>query len=705
MRKFELASKFKPAPAQADAIAKLYQGLEAEMKHQTLTGVTGSGKTFVMANLIEKINKPTLILAHNKTLAAQLFSEFKNFFPNNAVKYFISYYDYYQPEAYIPQRDLYIEKESEVNKTIEKYRNAATQALLTRRDTLIVASVSCIYGLGDPDDYETLSRDLEKGMTYNREKLLRHLSDMQYERTVHDFGPGTFRVRGDNVEIYLSSSDEALRIEYFGDQIEALKTINPLTGEVLERPDSYKLFPAKHFVTPYESLKAIIPQIREDLKLEVQNFLEAGKKIEAYRLEQRVNFDMEMMVETGYCSGIENYSRYIDRREPGTPPSTLIDYFPDDWLLFVDESHITLPQVRGMYNGDKMRKGNLVDYGFRLKAALDNRPLKYHEFQKRLDQVIYTSATPDEEELNLSINPEIILNDGSKYIGKAELLIRPTGLLDPIVDIRPPDADSFDKLKQDVVANGYMEMKIVSQDKHQANQIDDLINEIKATVEKGQRVLVTTLTKRMAEDLAGYLTQIGIKVTYIHSDLDSIKRVEILKNLRLGKFDCLIGINLLREGLDLPEVSLVAIMDADKEGFLRSRTSLIQTMGRAARHIDGRVVMYAAHITGSMKQAIDETLRRRKVQDEYNKSMNITPTGITKDISDTLTTKEEEDKEQEKEMLSLMKRIEMYPALDPKAQKLVLKELQLQMEIYADMQEYEKAAECRDLLKDLEKSS
>jgi excinuclease ABC subunit B len=702
MRKFELASKFKPAPAQQDVIAKLYSGLEAQMKHQTLTGVTGSGKTFVMANIIEKINKPTLILAHNKTLAAQLFAEFKNFFPNNAVKYFISYYDYYQPEAYIPQRDLYIEKESEVNKTIEKYRNAATQALLTRSDTLIVASVSCIYGLGDPEDYETLSRDLEQGMHYNREKLLRHLSDMQYERTVHDFAPGTFRVRGDNVEVYLSSSDEALRIEYFGDQIESLKTINPLTGEVIERPSSYRLFPAKHFVTPYESLKAIIPQIREDLKQEVKQFMEAGKKIEAYRLEQRVNFDMEMMVETGYCSGIENYSRYIDRREPGTPPSTLIDYFPDDWLLFVDESHITLPQVRGMYNGDKMRKENLVNYGFRLKAALDNRPLKYHEFQTRLDQVIYTSATPDEEELNYSVNPAIKLSDGSSYIGKAELLIRPTGLLDPLVDIRPPDADSFETLKHDCIVNKYLDMSIVKQEKHSANQIDDLINEIKNTVAKGQRVLVTTLTKRMAEDLAGYLTQIGIKVTYIHSDLDSIKRVEILKNLRLGKYDCLIGINLLREGLDLPEVSLVAIMDADKEGFLRSRTSLIQTMGRAARHIEGKVIMYASHITGSMKFAIDETLRRRKVQDEYNKRMNITPTGIIKEISDVLSVREDNDKEEAKEMLTLMKRVDMYPALDPKAQKLVIKELQLQMEIYADMQEYEKAAECRDLLRDLE---
>lgn len=702
--RFKLTSNYKPSAPQQEVIDDLYLGLSKGMKDQTLTGVTGSGKTFVMANIIEKVNRPALILAHNKTLAAQLFSEFKNFFPDNAVKYFISYYDYYQPEAYIPKRDLYIEKESEINKTIEKYRNAATQALLTRADTIIVASVSCIYGLGDPDDYSTLAREIKIGESYNREKLLRHLSDMQYERTSQDFGPGTYRVRGDNIEIYLSSSDEAIRIEYFGDEIEGIKIIDPLTAEVLSKPKAYKIFPAKHFVTPFESLKAVVPLIREDLKNEVGEFKDSGKMIEAFRLEQRVNFDMEMMMETGYCTGIENYSRYIDGRAGGTPPSTLLDYFPDDWLLFVDESHITLPQVRGMYNGDRMRKENLVDYGFRLKAALDNRPLKFDEFRQRIHQVIHTSATPDEFELKLSTNLPVKNEKGSMYDGKCELLIRPTGLLDPIVDLRPIDKDSFKSLKEDIEKYGYKDMKILGLSEYPNNQIDDLINEIKATVEKGERVLVTTLTKRMSEDLAGYLTQIGIKVTYIHSDIDSIKRVEILKSLRMGKYDCLIGINLLREGLDLPEVSLIAIMDADKEGFLRSRTSLIQTMGRAARHINGRVIMYASHITGSMKFAIDETLRRREYQNKYNISNNITPTGIIKDISDILV-RSEDEKEDDKSLQDLNKRAELYPVLEPNAQKILLKELQIQMELYADMQEYEKAAELRDTIKELKKGN
>jgi excinuclease ABC subunit B len=691
MGAFKLASKYLPSPAQADVIAKLEQGLDKGLKDQTLVGVTGSGKTFVMANIIARANKPALILAHNKTLAAQLYAEFKAFFPESAVKYFISYYDFYQPEAYIPQRDLYIEKESEVNKTIEKYRNAATQALLTRPDTIIIASVSCIYGLGDPEDYQAISRKVKVGMHYQREKLLRHLSDMQYERITSDFVNGTFRVRGDNVELYLSSADEALRIEYYGDEIEALKIIDPLTGEVLEKPAEYQIFPAKHFVTPFESLKDIFPVIRADMEQEVAAFKERGKMIEAYRLEQRVNFDLEMMAETGFCQGIENYSRYIDRRKPGTAPSTLLDYFPDDWLMFIDESHITVPQVHGMYNGDRMRKENLVNYGFRLKAALDNRPLKFAEFRQRLDQVIYTTATPADYELSLS-TPE----------GVAQLLVRPTGLLDPVIDVRPADQDSFASLKRDIIKNGYTDMTIAGRQDYPQNQIDDLINEIRKTVADKQRVLITTLTKRMSEDLAGFLVDLGIKVTYIHSDLDAIKRVEILKQLRLGKYDVLIGINLLREGLDLPEVSLVAILDADKEGFLRSRTSLVQTMGRAARHKQGRVLMYASQITDSMKYAIDETRRRRKVQEAYNTEHHITPESIQKEITDILIQSESEtEAEQNATVKTLSQRAESYQILEPKAKKILLKEIEVQMSIYADSLEFEKAAECRDLLNSL----
>ncbi len=699
MPNFKLVSKFKPSIPQEKVIKDMTTGLKSGFKDQTLVGITGSGKTFVMANIIEKVNKPTLILAHNKTLAAQLFAEFRSFFPNNSVKYFISYYDYYQPEAYIPKRDLYIEKESEVNKTIEKYRNAATQSLLTRNDTIIIASVSCIYGLGDPDNYEALAREIHVGDKYSREKFLRHLSDMQFERTSTEFISGTYRVRGDNVEIYLTSSDEAVRVEYFGDEIEAIKIISPITGEIFDKPTSIKIFPAKHFVTPYEKLNGIMPVIAKDLDKEVLSFQKRNKLIESYRLEQRVKFDLEMMAETGYCTGIENYSRYLDSREIGSPPSTLLDYFPDDWLLFIDESHITLPQVRGMYNGDRMRKETLVNFGFRLQAALDNRPLKFEEFQRRINQVIYTSATPSEYELKRSTNNPIKTEENDNYNGISELIIRPTGLLDPKIDIRPIDQDSFRSLKGDILLNKYNDMTIASLNSYPNNQVDDLINEIKKTVEKNERVLVTTLTKRMSEDLAGYLTQIGIKVTYIHSDIDSIKRVEILNNLRLGKFDCLIGINLLREGLDLPEVSLVAILDADKEGFLRSKTSLVQTMGRAARHINGHVIMYAGHITESMKFATDLTRARRLVQDEYNKKNGITPTGIQKAIMEGLKTSDEEaDKEKEKEVLSLFKRAEMYPVLEKDAQKLLQKEIELQMELYSEMLEFEKAAECRDLL-------
>ncbi len=698
MPKFELAAKFKPSPEQDRVIKELKQGLDAGISDQTLIGVTGSGKTFMMANLIAQEQKPTLILAHNKTLAAQLFAEFRNFFPNSAVKYFVSYYDYYQPEAYIPQRDLYIEKESEINKTIEKYRNAATQSLLTRPDTIIVASVSCIYGLGDPDDYEALSREFTTGGNYNREKILQQLVAMQYERVANDFTNGTFRVRGDNLEIYLTSEDVALRLEFFGDEIEAIKLINPLTGEVLERPNVYRLFPAKHFVTPYERLKSVLPTIRADKEREVAAFQAKGKQIESYRLEQRVNFDLEMMQETGYCTGIENYSRYLDKRAPGTPPATLLDFFPDDWLLFIDESHITIPQVRGMYNGDKMRKENLVNYGFRLKAALDNRPLQFDEFRKRLHQTIYTSATPNEYELELSKNAAKKAN----LKGTAEILIRPTGLLDPIVDVRPPDYAVKEQLVASLTEAGYTDMSIFQNPQQKRNQIDDLLVEIQATVAKSQRVLVTTLTKRMSEDLAGYLVELGIKVTYIHSDLDAIKRVEILKDLRLGKFDVLIGINLLREGLDLPEVSLIAILDADKEGFLRSHTSLMQIMGRAARHEQGRVIMYAQSVTRSMKSAIDETFRRRKTQETYNEKYGITPTTIQKAIEDSLVRMDnDKDKADGEENISLMKRIENFPILETKAQKVVLKEIEVQMEIFADALEFERAAEYRDLLNNL----
>jgi excinuclease ABC subunit B len=671
------------------------QGLNDEVPHQVLLGVTGSGKTFAMANIITQVQKPTLVLAHNKTLAAQLFAEFQEFFPENSVKYFVSYYDFYQPEAYIPRRDLYIEKESEINEVIEKYRNAATQSLLTRNDTLIVASVSCIYGLGDPDDYMELSREIHTGMHYSRDKLLRHLSDMQYERTDIDFHSGLFRVRGDTVEIYLSSEDNVVRIEYFGDEIESIKIINPVSAEVLSKPNSFSIFPAKHFVTPYETLKQIIPQIEEDLNKEVADFKEQGKTIEAYRLEQRVKFDLEMMRETGYCSGIENYSRYINKRPPGTAPSTLLDYFPDDWLLFIDESHITVPQVRGMFYGDLARKTNLVDYGFRLKAALDNRPLKFAEFQTKMDQTIYCSATPDEYEVQLANSVKTPTSGGV-----TELLVRPTGLLDPVLDLRPSSAGSFERLKAEVIANGYTEMPITNENPTSKNQIDDLLIEIQNTVKKGQRVLVTTLTKRMAEDLSAYLLDIGIKVTYIHSELDAIKRVEVLRDLRIGKYDVLVGINLLREGLDLPEVSLVAIMDADKEGFLRSRTSLIQTIGRAARHSEGRVIMYAEHITQSMKIAIDETRRRKSVQQQYNLDNNITPTTIQKEIKDILQSEDKEEK-QGKIDSDLFKRAEAYPIMDKKGKKLIRNDIEIQMTMYADMLEFEKAAELRDLLNTL----
>lgn len=708
MNTFKLHSKYKPAGDQGPAIDTLSKGVELGIKHQTLLGVTGSGKTFTMANVIQNSQKPALILAHNKTLAAQLFSEFSSLFPENAVRYFVSYYDYYQPEAYVPSRDLYIEKESDINETIERYRNAATQSLLTRRDTLIVASVSCIYGLGNPEDYLSLSREIEVGQSYKREKLLRHLSDMQYERSEYDFFAGLYRVRGDTVDVFLPYEELALRIEYFGDDIDSIKLINHVSGEVVEKPNKYKIFPAKQFVTPYERLLKVIPQIETDLKIEHERMLKSGKEIEAHRLKQRVKYDIEMLRETGYCSGIENYSRYIEGRAPGSAPSTLIDYIPDDWLLFVDESHMTLPQIRGMYNGDRARKTTLVDYGFRLSAAIDNRPLKYEEFQKKVDQAIYVSATPKEYELDLSLASTSIQMEKHKnndlpkgYTGFVEQIIRPTGLLDPIISLRPQTKANWENLNNQVKEKKVEGVELLTKDQTQ-NQIDDLITEIGKTIKLGRRVLITTLTKRMAEDLTAHLKEIGIKVEYIHSEIDTVQRVETLKDLRLGKYDVLVGINLLREGLDLPEVSLVAILDADKEGFLRSHTSLIQTMGRAARHDNGKVILYAEKITDSMTLSIQETLRRRTIQEAHNIKHGITPTTVVKDITDMLTRKkEEEEKIQDKTLANLHKHVESYPAMTNKEQKVLLQEIETQMNIFADMLEFEKAAEMRDILEDL----
>ena len=698
---YDLKSLYKPSEDQKNAINILTLGLENKLKHQTLIGVTGSGKTFTMANIIKNVKKPTLVLAHNKTLAAQLYSEFKEYFPNDAVEYFVSYYDYYQPEAYIPRRDLYISKESTLNEIIERYRNSATQSLLSGRPTIIVASVSCIYGLGNPDDYNSLSRTVKVGDHYQRSKLLTHLSDMQYERSEYDFYSGLYRIRGDIIDIYLSSEDSALRLEYFGDIIENIKIINPLTGEVTSNIEEFKIFPAKHFVTPFETLKSIIPEIRNDLKNEVKDLKDRGKIVEAQRLEERVNYDIEMLENIGYCSGIENYSRYIDKRSPGSPPSTLLDYFPDDWMLFIDESHMTLPQVHGMYNGDRSRKEVLVDYGFRLKAALDNRPLKFEEFYRRINQVVYVSATPREFELNKC------MSEASKskmtmpihdYKGYVEQLIRPTGLLDPRILVRPVFASRAQQLKSELISKKYSDIEI--DDTGPKNQIDDLLIEIQRNIKKGQRTLVTTLTKKMAEELSSYLSDIKITVQYLHSDVDSIERVEILKNLRLGKYDVLVGVNLLREGLDLPEVSLVAILDSDKEGFLRTSSSLIQIMGRAARHSEGRVIMYASKVTKSMDEAIKETLRRRQIQKDYNVKHKITPTSIQKEIRTQLIGKKDKDKKTA-ENIELFKQAESFNILDNKEKKKLLDEIHTQMLVYADMTEFEAAAELRDLYEKL----
>ncbi|MGI9147097.1 MAG: excinuclease ABC subunit UvrB [Chloroflexota bacterium] len=629
MPEFQLISDFQPTGDQPQAIDQLSRGLEGGLKHQTLLGVTGSGKTFTMANVVQQIQRPTLVMAHNKTLAAQLASEFKEFFPNNAVEYFVSYYDYYQPEAYIPRSDTYIEKDTLVNEDIERLRHSAMQSLLTRRDTLVVASVSCIYGLGDPEEYGQNSVSLRVGETYKRDKVLRRLTDIYYERNDYDLSAGKFRVRGDTLEVHPSSQEIVVRISFWGDDVERITEVDPLTGEVLADRSSVDIYPARYFVTSRLKLEAALHDIAAEMEEQVKLFEEQDKLLEAQRLRQRTQYDIEMLSETGFCSGVENYSRHLSRREPGSTPWTLIDYFPDDFLCFVDESHMSIPQVRGMFNGDRARKDVLVEFGFRLPSALDNRPLMFHEYEARLGQTIYVSATPGPYELSVSrvdgsaaqpVSTFLIpdwerrIPDGGTEseappstvrVHGAEQLIRPTGLLDPEIEVKPT-----------------------------RGQIDDLMDQIARRTARGERVLVTTLTKRMAEDLADFLREASVKVHYLHSEVDTLERVEILRDLRLGVYDVVVGINLLREGLDLPEVSLVAILDADKEGYLRSNSSLIQTIGRAARHVDGHVIMYADRLTDSMRRAIDETYRRRAKQQANNEANGVTPAGIHKAIRD-----------------------------------------------------------------------
>ncbi len=652
MSQFEIVSDFRMTGDQPQAVESLTEGLNIGYKHQTLLGVTGSGKTFTMANVIERSQKPTLVISHNKTLAAQLYQEFREFFPNNAVEFFVSYYDYYQPEAYIPRTDLYIEKDAEVNEEIDKLRHAATRSLFERRDVIIIASVSCIYGLGSPDEYYSFVCNLKKGESYNRYKLLHTLVEMQYERNDMDFSRGRFRIRGDTLEIQPAYEEIALRIEFFGDEVERIMQVDPLTGEVLSVLDSVDIYPAKHFVTSQEKLMQAILRIQEELKERIKELKEQEKLLEAARLEQRTNYDLEMLREAGYCAGIENYSRPLAGRATGSPPWTLLDYFPDDFLLFIDESHMTIPQLNGMYHGDRSRKETLIDYGFRLPSALDNRPLSFDEFEQRVNQVIYTSATPGPYEYKHSQRV-------------VEQLVRPTGLLEPTVEIKPT-----------------------------RGQIDDLIGQIKIRVEKGERCLVTTLTKRMAEELADYLIELGIKTHYLHSEIETLERVEILRDLRLGVYDVVVGINLLREGLDLPEVSLVAILDADKEGYLRSEGSLIQTMGRASRHIDGHVIMYADTITRSMKAAIEETKRRRLIQEAYNREHKITPQGIRKAIKDIT--------ERVKAVAETRTTYVAAPTTKEDVIRLI-KDLETQMKLAAKNLDFEKAALLRDRIFELRK--
>lgn len=649
---FDLQSKFKPMGDQPHAIKTLVEGIYKGDKFQTLKGVTGSGKTFTMANIIQQVNRPTLVLAHNKTLAYQLFQEFKEFFPNDSVEYFVSYYDYYQPEAYVFATDTYIAKDSSINEEIDKMRHSATAALFEQKNVIIVSSVSCIYGIGSPSDYKTMSVSLRPGMQIERDELLKKLIGIQYTRNDIDFARATFRVRGDIVDIFPAEATENIyRVEFFGDEIDRITELNYLTGEVIAKMSHIMVFPASHYVTSRDKINKAVETISQELQERIKWFKDNNKLLEAQRIEQRTLYDIEMLQEVGFTSGIENYSRHLDQRAPGSRPYTLLDFFEGDWLLMVDESHVTMPQVRGMYEGDRSRKQNLVDYGFRLPSALDNRPLKFHEFESLIDQAIFVSATPGIYEKE---HQEV----------EVEQLIRPTGLIDPSVEVKPTK-----------------------------NQIDDLINEVQKTTEMGYRTLITTLTKRMAEDLTDFMKDHGMKVTYLHSDIDTIERVEILRDLRLGKYDVLVGINLLREGLDLPEVALIAIMDADKEGFLRSETSLVQTIGRAARNVEGRVIMYADSITNSMKLAIDETNRRRNIQMAYNEEHNIVPKSIIKDITAITTVSMAAEDEEDYDIKTT--------DIDSNQLHQIIVNLEEEMMKSAELLDFEKAATLRDQIRKL----
>lgn len=672
MEKFKLQTDLKLKGDQPAAVQKLTEGFSGGLSDMVLLGVTGSGKTFTMANIVQNLQKPTLVITHNKTLAAQLYGEFKEFFPQNAIHYFVSYYDYYQPEAYLPRTDTYIEKDSDVNEEIDRLRNAATSSLLSRPDTLIVASVSCIYGLGSPADYEMLKVSLKKGESLSREKLQRRLIEIQYERNDQDFSRGKFRVRGDILDIIPSYEDFGYRIEFLGDEVERIRFFDPLTGEMLKELAELAIYPAKHFVTPKERLAEAKNEILAELSDRLKYFKKNGKLLEAQRLEERTRYDLEMIEETGYCSGIENYSRFLTGRKTGEPPATLLDYYPDDFLCFIDESHMTMPQVRGMYNGDRSRKETLVNYGFRLPSALDNRPLKFAEFEKHLNRTLYVSATPAEYELS-KISGGKIKNPaqfyasrrkGKEYPAVAEQIIRPTGLLDPEIEIRP-----------------------------EKDQIPDLVSEIKERVKKNQRVLVTTLTKKMAEALSEYLAELRIKVQYLHSEIATLDRPEILRDLRLGKYDVVVGVNLLREGLDLPEVSLIAILDADKEGFLRGEQALIQTIGRAARHEEGKVIMYATNTTKAMEMAIAETNRRREIQKKYNEEHGITPQSIKKAIRESIV-------EEKKAELSDIEKVDIGKIPADELNRLI-KEIEIKMELAAKNLQFEKAAEYRDQISEI----
>ncbi len=657
MAGFVLKSDYKPAGDQPQAISELTKQVEAGAKHQTLLGVTGSGKTYTMANVIANTQRPTLVISHNKTLAAQLYQEFKDFFPDNAVSYFVSYYDYYRPEAYLPQTDTYIEKETDVNQEIDKLRLAATTNLMTRKDVIVVSSVSCIYNLGSPVEYQRFIAEMNVGQKISRPELLKSFERIQYERNEIDFRRGTYRVRGEIIEIFPAYEDKPLRLYFSGDTLTKISVTDPLNATTLHQLDRAILYPAKHYQASKDTFESAKSQILTDLNLRVKELKRLGKDLEAHRISQKTNYDLEMIKELGYCNGIENYSRYFDGRNPGDPPYSLMDYFADDYLIMVDESHITLPQIRGMYNGDQARKQTLIDFGFRLPSALDNRPLKFDEFSRKINQAVYVSATPNEYEISLS---------GGKVV---EQIIRPTGLVDPEIDIRPTEG-----------------------------QIDDLIFEVRSRVTKGQRVLITTLTKRMAEDLSKYLEEQSINVNYLHSDITTLDRTDILDDLRLGKYDCIVGINLLREGLDLPEVSLVAILDADKEGFLRSKTALIQTMGRAARHLEARVIMYADKTTDSMQGAIDEVTRRRNIQLEYNKDHNITPIGITKKVRDKLSNRIGEEPESPKldEVIESAIKKAKSGVILPDEKTKIIKFLMHQMHEAASDLDFEKAIEIRN---------